>query len=189
MNSGNLEKGQVPQLIITDTSIFPVSSVVVGDDTSLDKVIASFKPLGIDHIPQAVSIVENLTEVLPPKPKGKEDEESLFPLPQASSPLPGHPQSPKMVHASNCDNIEIDPVPRHPKDIETSSTSGSSDTTSDSDNSHKNGIWWEDFHVELSETSLESLDLADMDAESVYSYYRFVQHQYCRSWVDSLSYF
>ncbi|KAL5490100.1 hypothetical protein ACEPAI_4933 [Sanghuangporus weigelae] len=71
----------VPRLVITDTSMFPTSNVVVNGEADLDKVIASFKPIGADlHVPENEVAALDVCNIR----TGDEEDEQLFPLPKIS---------------------------------------------------------------------------------------------------------
>ncbi|KAL5529426.1 hypothetical protein ACEPAG_5411 [Sanghuangporus baumii] len=71
----------VPRLVITDTSMFPTSNMVVNGEADLDKVIASFKPIGADlHVPENEVAAKDVCNI----GTADEEDEQLFPLPKIS---------------------------------------------------------------------------------------------------------
>lgn len=146
----------VPRLVITDTSMFPTSNVVVDDESDLDKVIASFKPIGADlHIPDC--------EVAAPEvcsPQSEEEDDQPFPVSEIPRPkcTPEIIIVPESDHEDDfdlasrqksqpdCIRVTVRPV-SEPMEIE-------------------EPVWWYDFRGQEYSDSSSSLSEADKSISS-----------------------
>ncbi|OCB88073.1 hypothetical protein A7U60_g4860 [Sanghuangporus baumii] len=158
----------VPRLVITDTSMFPTSNVVVNGEADLDNVIASFKPIGADlHVPENEVAALDVCNIR----TGDEEDEQLFPLPKISrtncaSKITERGRSPYY----NGKNVEFDfnsacRLSNQPDFVEAeiSSVCGSMETDEP--------VWWYDFRGQESLDSSSSLSEANksLSSGSLYS--------------------
>ncbi|KAL5511437.1 hypothetical protein ACEPAH_4653 [Sanghuangporus vaninii] len=145
----------VPRLVITDTSMFPTSNVVVNGEADLDKVIASFKPIGADlHVPENEVATFDVCNIR----TGDEEDDQLFPLPKTSRTNCASSITSERVRSPyyNGKNVDLDfssacRLSNQPSFVEAeiSSVCGSMETDEP--------VWWYDFHGQESLDSSSSL--------------------------------
>ncbi|THH08544.1 hypothetical protein EW145_g2645 [Phellinidium pouzarii] len=137
----------IPKLVITDTSSIPASSVVVEDETALDKVIASFKPLGSELLHSGEHPIFHTRQVTD-EGKGMTDEQAV-PLTTDNS-----------MAERSCLTVQGNENSRP-----LYSTGNQNCRTSDTH--RQEGVWWYDFHAEPDEESLYTLSEEADEACSV----------------------
>ncbi|KAI5124044.1 hypothetical protein M0805_003873 [Coniferiporia weirii] len=126
--SAKKKRGHIPKLVITDTSMFPASVVVIEGSAELDKIIASFRPLGSKHPSPGDRPVIDIRKV--PGAEGDEKTKQNAVLPEI------------LVSGTGED------LATYHRDSETIYTVG--DTSSHTSNHVPKGVWWYDFHLDES---------------------------------------
>lgn len=147
----------VPRLTITDTSRFPASTLIVASETTLDGVIASFRPLGTEPDVEEGALAVDVHQ-------DRDDERDLFPLPKISKPKDKFART-ELYQIQSVSILETvaEQFERGPRTDGTLAFSPAADSgyalTAD-------GVWWHDFHIEAGSTT---------DTQSsIYSLTRFV---------------
>lgn len=145
----------VPRLIITDTSRFPASTLIVASETTLDGVIASFRPLGTESDVAEEALAANIYQ-------DHDVERDLFPLPKTTKDKFAHLELDPTQSTSVLGTVDEQLVLR-PRTDGTLALSPAADSgyalTAE-------GVWWHDFNG-------ETRSITDTQS-SIYSMIRFV---------------
>ncbi|KAH8108474.1 hypothetical protein DFH11DRAFT_1731886 [Phellopilus nigrolimitatus] len=148
------EADSVPKLVITDTSMFPASNVVVDED-ALDKVIASHKPFGSETPGSEELPVIDICDSDSSRDLGEDEESTKQNIallvssgPDSEKYVCSGPEGTAALEAGENGTNKLMTIPHRDSMI---LYNAGNTTSSVSSLSRPEGVWWYEFHLEEDE--------------------------------------